>query len=154
MEIDQLVNENLADCRARFDAGDYRYAITALRWCSMHNRALPDWLATEALAAMLFNFEKGGNNGKRGRGAVKHIYRTKWHLIHRERHREALSQLDPRRGDRGGDIAAYKRASDALLGSLAFADWRQVQESHEKFVPPTVGKTGKKGRNSAKKKAG
>lgn len=128
MELDQFIDDQIADCRTKFEAGDYRQLVQAFRWCTMHGKPLPDWVANDTLAALFFALEKGGAPGKgKTGGHKKQIERDR---IHRERHRVAAWQLHRRTIVGGNRGDAFERASKHLVGTFAQGSARGVEDSY------------------------
>lgn len=128
MELEQFIDDQIAECRAKFDNGDYRQLVQAFRWCTIHGKPLPDWVAAETLSALLFVLEKGGAPGKGKTGGYKkQIERDR---IHRERHRVAAWQLHRRAIVGGNRDEAFERASQHLAGTFAQGSARGIEDSY------------------------
>jgi hypothetical protein len=132
MEPEQFVEQQMEECRIKFEGGDFRQLIHAFRWCTMYSTPLPDWIADEALQALQFTLDNGGAAGRGKTGGHKaQIARD---AVHRERHRVAAWQLDRRRIVGGNRADAFKRASEYLAGKFAQGGADAIEKSYNKIA--------------------
>lgn len=132
MELEQFVEQQIEECRIKFETGDFRQLIHAFRWCTMHSIPLPEWISDEVLIALQFTLENGGAAGKGKKGG--HKKQLARDAVHRERHRVAAWQLDRRRIVGGNRADAFERASQYLAGTFAQGSAGAIEESYDKIA--------------------
>lgn len=132
MDLDVFIDEQIAECRSKYEAGEYRQVMQAFRWCAMHGRALPDWIADEACKAFAFYIEKGGAPGKGKTGG--HKKKLERAAKDNERYRVAAWQLDRRRIVGGNRRDAFERASEHLTGSFAQGTPEAIEKSYNRVA--------------------
>jgi hypothetical protein len=132
MELEEFVEQQIGDCRTAYESGDYRQLIHAFRWCTMHEKSLPEWIANGALEALQFSLEKGGAAGKGKTGG--HKAKIARDAIHKERHKIAAWQLDRRKIEGGNRHQAFERASEYLAGTSAQGSAGAIEESYNKIA--------------------
>lgn len=136
MELEQFsaeyLDQQIDECRVRFERGDFRQLIHAFRWCTMFSKPLPEWIANEAFSALKYTLANGGAAGKGKKGG--HKKQLARDAVHRERHRVAAWQLDRRRIVGGTREDAFDRASEFLAGKSARGSTKQIERSYNKIA--------------------
>lgn len=130
-EAKRIAAPMLQQYRQQYERGDPLGLIQAIRQTIMWSLPVPDWAAEHALKAIEFYFTNHG--GAPGRGKTGSLRaQVKWDQIHRLRHKIADRELALRKhGIVGGSKEdAFKRASDKLVGTAAWGQWREIRKSH------------------------